>query len=259
MNTKTMIIAVIAIVLLVAGGVYVLTTSEDKPSSIMVYSGAGMRKPMDELGVLFEQKHDIAVEYNYAGSNTLLSQMELTQQGDVYMPGAHLYIEKAIEKGFVDYTQNIAYHEMIIAVPEGNPANITCLSDLAKPGIRVVLSDPDAASSGKDAQEILDKNGLREAVYANVIARTATVNELVVYISMEQADASLIYRASLCGTEDETDMVEIPQEQNILPIIPIGQLTFSQNPKYAKMFVDFVASDEGKAIFEEYCFTKCPD
>jgi len=46
----------------------------DYADSIMVYSGAGMRKPMDEIGLLFEEQYGTKVNYNYAGSNALLSQ-----------------------------------------------------------------------------------------------------------------------------------------------------------------------------------------
>ena len=45
--------------------------------SLLVYCRAGIRKPMDEIGRLFKQKYGMEVEYNYAGSNTLVSQMEL--------------------------------------------------------------------------------------------------------------------------------------------------------------------------------------
>ncbi|MEA3488116.1 MAG: molybdate ABC transporter substrate-binding protein, partial [Euryarchaeota archaeon] len=228
-------------------------------SALMVYSGAGMRKPMDEIGTVFEQKYGVAVNYNYAGSNTLLSQIELTQEGDVYMPGATMYIETAKEKGFIDYEQNVAYHVPVIAVPEGNPADITCLEDLTKPGVKVVLGDPKAAACGKIANKILEKNGIFDAVDANVIACAATVNELVVYTCMGTTDASIIWKASLVGTENETDTIEIPKEQNIIKIIPIGTLTFSECQDRAKQFVDFVTSAEGKAIFEKHGFTTYPN
>jgi len=235
------------------------TAAPTATSALMVYSGAGMRKPMDEIGTVFEHKYGVAVNYNYAGSNTLLSQIELTQEGDVYMPGATMYIETAKEKGFVDYEQNVAYHVPVIAVPEGNPANITCLEDLTKQGVKVVLGDPKAAACGKIAKQILEKNGIFDVVDANVIACAATVNELVVYICMSTADASIIWKASLVGTEKETDIIEIPKEQNIIKIIPIGTLTFSECQDMAKQFVDFVTSAEGKAIFETHGFTTYPN
>ena len=175
------------------------------------------------------------------------------------MPGATMYIDTAREKGFVDYEQNIAYHVPVIAVPEGNPAGVTCLNDLTKPGVKVVLGDAKAAACGKIADKILEKNEIFDAVDANVIARAATVNELVVYTCMGTIDASIIWQASLIGTKSETDIIEIPTEQNIIKVIPIGTLTFSENKEYAQKFVDFVASDEGRAVFEKNGFTVYPD
>ena len=259
------LIAIAAIVCVSAAAFYFASETPQAPmpsgesKTIMVYSGAGMLKPMDEIGTLFEQKYGVTVNYNYGGSNTLLSQIELTQQGDVYMPGATMYIEKAKEKGFVDYEQLVAYHIPVIAVPEGNPANITSLNDLAKPGVKVVLGDAKAAACGKIANKILEKNGIFDAVDANVIARTATVNELVVSTCMGTADASIIWKASLVRTEEETDIIEIPKEQNIIKVIPIGTLTFSENKDMAKQFVDFVASDKGREVFEKHGFTTYPN
>ena len=250
------LIAIAALVCVSAAAFYF---ASETPQALMVYSGAGMLKLMDELGPLFEQKYGVTVKYNYGGSNTLLSQIELTQQGDVYMPGAAMYIEKAKEKGFVDYEQRVAYHIPVIAVPEGNPANITSLNDLTKPGVKVVLGDAKAAACGKVANKILEKNGIFDAVDANVIARTATVNELVVSTCMGTADASIIWNASLVRTEKETDIIEIPKEQNIIKVIPIGTLTFSENKDMATKFVDFVASDEGKEVFEKHGFTTYPN
>ncbi len=226
---------------------------------LLVYSGAGMRKPMDKIGVAFEKKYGVAVNYNYAGSNTLLSQIELTKRGDVYMPGATMYINKAKEKGFVDYEKPVAYHIPVIAVPKGNPAKITSLKDLTKPKVKIVFGDPKAAACGKIANKILKKNNLYNKVWENVVATAGTVNELVVYISMRQADASIIWKASLLGTEDKTDIIEIPKQQNCIKVIPIGRLTFSKDKKMAKEFVAFVASSEGKRIFEKCGFTTYPN
>jgi molybdate transport system substrate-binding protein len=206
----------------------------EETHSLLVYCGAGIRKPMDELGSLFFEK------------------------GDVYMPGATYYFDIAKEKGITDYEQRVAYHVPVIAVPEGNPAGITSLADLTKPGVTVILGDSKAAAIGKLANAILEKNGLYDAVANNTIARGATVNELVVYTSMKQADASIIW-ADLVVNSKKMEIVEIPREQNIIKIIPIGTLVSSEQKDAATKFVDFVASPEGKAIFEKHGFTAYPD
>jgi molybdate transport system substrate-binding protein len=226
--------------------------------SLFVYCGAGMRKPMDEIGLLFEEENGISVNYNYAGSNTLLSQMELTQKGDIYMPGATYYFDVAREKGFTDYEQLIAYHVPVIAVPKGNPANITSLDDLAKSGVKVILGDSKAVAIGKLGDTLLKDNGIYEDVEKNVVARGATVNELVVYISMDQGDASIIWE-DLVVNNEKIESVAINSQKNIIKIIPVGTLSFSNKNDAAKKFVDFVASDKGKTIFEKHGFTTYPN
>jgi len=252
----SVIAGIIAIMLLI--GVSLAGCASQEAESIMVYSGAGMRKPMDEIGEVFQQKHGTEVHYNYAGSNALLSQMELTKEGDAYMPGATMYIEKATELGLIDYQQPVAYHIPIITVPKGNPGNITCLEDLARPEVKLIFGDPEAAACGKVAKKILEKNGIYDVAWANVIATLPTMNEVMMQIAMGQADASINWWDTVKAVED-IECIEIPKEQNLIKIIPIGTTTFSKNKETAKKFVDFCASDEGKAIFEEHGFITYPN
>lgn len=246
----------LALMLTPVGG-YCQEAKETK--SIMVYSGAGIRKPMDELGHLFEEKYGVKVIYNYAGSGHLLGQIELRKKGDVYQPGATYYFNIAKKKGFIDYEKFVAYHVPVIAVPKGNPGHITCLKDLARPGIKVAFGDPKACAIGKLGNKILKKNGIKDAVEKNVVTRAATVNVLIVNVSMGLVDAAMTWEESALFAPDKTDIIEIPKKQNIIKVIPIGTLAFSQNKEYAKKFVHFVTSREGKAIYEKHGFTPYPD
>jgi molybdate transport system substrate-binding protein len=250
--------AIAMAVLLITISALGCTSQPQEAESIMVYSGAGMRKPMDEIGQVFQEKYGTQVTYNYAGSNALLSQMELTQEGDAYMPGATMYIEIATEKGYVDYQQLICYHIPIITVPKGNPANITCLEDLARPGVKLIFGDPEVAATGKAAKKILEKNEIYDEAWANVIALLPTMNEVMMQIALGQADASINWWDTVKAVED-IEVIEIPKEQNDIKIIPIGATTFSKNPETAKKFVDFCASEEGKAIFEKHGFIIYPN
>ncbi|MGP8337705.1 MAG: molybdate ABC transporter substrate-binding protein [Methanosarcinaceae archaeon] len=237
----------------------ITSSTTEKPQSLMVYCGAGMREPMDEIGLLFKEKYGVSVDCNYLGSGHLLNQIELAQVGDVYQPGAMYYLDIARNKSLIGYEKIVAYHVPVIAVPKGNPANITCLADLGKPGVKLAMGDPEACAIGKVGTNILEKNGIKDAVEKNTIARGATVNALIVYVSTVDVDAAITWKESVLLAPDKTDIVWIPDNENIIKTIPIGVLAFSENKESARSFVDFVTSDEGKAIYKKYGFVPYPN
>ena len=232
-------------------------SSDNAGEPLLVYCGAGMQEPMDEIAVAFDEKYGTDVTYKYAGSNTLLSQIELTETGDIYMPGATYYFDAAKEKGYVDEEKMVAYHIPIIVTPKGNPAGITCLNDLGKDGVTISLGDPGACAIGKLSNKILEKNNLLELVIPNVAVRTATVNEVGMDVSLVQVDAGIIWE-DLYDPE-YMEKIEIPNEQNIIKIVPVGMLSFSTNKDHAQEFIEFVTSEEGKEIFRRHGFTTYPD
>jgi len=169
-----------------------------------------------------------------------------------------MYIEIATEKGLVGYKTPIAYHIPVITVPLGNPARITGLEDLIRPGVKVVCGDPKVAAIGKIGNKILAKNGLKEAFWKKDVDTTATMNELIIYIAMGQADAALNWWDTVKSVE-KIEVVQIPKEKNLVKVIPIGVTTFSEHPESARGFVDFCASKEGLAIFRKHGFVTYPD
>jgi len=243
------VLSLFVLIVLLWGNVFVFA----EEGSLLVYSGAGLRKPMDEIAEVFEEKYGIKIQYTYAGSAHNLSQLQLVNEGDIYVPGAMYYYESADEKGLVEMMVDVAYHIPVIAVPAGNPANIQSLEDLTNENVDVILGDEKAAAIGRLSQKLIAKNGLAEPINKNVIAKAATVNELVVYMAMNQADATISWEDNVYGVED-VEIIYIPEEQNLIKTIPVCVLSFSEKKEMAKKFADFVASDEGKNIYKKHGF-----
>jgi molybdate transport system substrate-binding protein len=233
------------------------TAPVSSQGSILVFSGAGLKTPMEEIGQVFAQRYGITVQYNYGGSGTLISQMNLTRKGDVFIPGSTVEFSTARNQGLVDAYQLVAYHVPVIAVQKGNPKNITTLQDFARPGLKVVLGDANATAIGKAGTKMFGKYNITDAVEKNVVTRTPTINELTVIMNTGTADAALL---TLDQINTQTmDAIPIPASDNAVLIIPVGVTAFTKNPENARQFVDFVASDEGKAIFEKHGFPGYPD
>lgn len=237
--------------------VAITTTSGSSPQEILVYAGAGLKAPMEEIGQLFTRKNGIDIQYTYGGSGMLISQMNLTKKGDVFIPGSTVEFSTAKSQGLVNTSQLIAYHVPVIAVQKGNPKNITSIRDFARPGLKVALGDANATAIGKAGTKMFNKYNITEAVEKNVVTRTPTINELTVIMNTGQADASLLTLDQI--DPNKMDAITIPASDNVVLIVPIGVTTFTKNPENAREFADFVASDEGKAIFAKHGFPTYPD
>ncbi len=229
-----------------------VSTDEKQAQTLLVYCGAGLKKPMTEIAQVFENKHNVKIEYTFAGSAQLLSQAELSKKGDVFIVGSMDSYDVALEKELVFKGKSVAYHVPVVGVPKDNPAGVESLEDLAKPGIKVVLGDEKANAIGKAAQRIIKSSGL-EGINNNVVAKTATVNELGVHLSMKDADASII-TLDLAANNSDIEYIEIPEDINSIEIIPIATLKSTQNADISNQFVEYVSSEEGKSIFEKHGF-----
>ncbi|HJK34847.1 MAG TPA: molybdate ABC transporter substrate-binding protein, partial [Methanocorpusculum sp.] len=225
---------------------------------LLVYAGAGLKAPMAEIGTVFGEQNGVTVELTYGGSGVLISQMETSHLGDAFIPGGQPDYQIAVNKGLVSNdSQLVAYHVPIIAVQKGNPLGIQTVADLAKPGVRLALGDVNATAIGKAGVEIFKTYGVSEEIEDNVILRGATINEVVTAMATGNADAALLTLDNAKG--DQFDLIEIPVTNNSILIAPIGITTFTTQPELAQKFADFVASDEGKAIFEKYGFPAYPN
>jgi len=80
------------------------------------------------------------------------------------------------------------------------------------------------------------------------------VNEIIVALKAGNGDAAIMTKDGVTGNEAEIDIIEIPAGQNIDQIIPICVLKSTTSHELAQSFVDFVASQDGKAIFAKHGF-----
>ncbi|MFW6221933.1 MAG: molybdate ABC transporter substrate-binding protein [Fibrobacterota bacterium] len=220
---------------------------------LIFFCGAGLRSVADSLIAEFKKTaHDVAVQANYSGSGQLLGQITTNRKGDLFMPGAEFYAEKAIESGLADGStrRDVAYFIPVIMVRKGNPHGVKSVLDLKKEGIRIGLGDKRSAAVGINSLTILNNYALPyEAIRENVVYHSGTVNELGAAIELNTVDAVILWDTNARHFSETGDVVKIPREKNAISTVPIVMLTSSKYPKEAKRFIQFVASEKGKNIF----------
>ena len=101
-----------------------------------------------------------------AGGTITVGNMTWTVHADVYAAGLKR-METEIKNGYVTGpAEPYVTNTLTIMVPKGNPANITSLKDLAKPGVRLVMPNPEFEGIGRQIKNSLAKAGGDELVRA---------------------------------------------------------------------------------------------
>jgi len=236
----------------------ILSTLLFAQDHLLVFAGSASKPATEEAAKAFEKKSGIKVDLLFGGSGYVLSQMKLSHQGDLYFPGSSDYMQIAKAQGLVDPKSEriVVYLVPAINVPKGNPKHIHSLADLAKPGIKVAIANPEGVCLGDYAVEILEKNFTPEQkrqFRKNLVGYTGSCAKTANAVALGQADAVIGWRVFEYWNPERIETIPLkPNEIVRIGYIPIAISTFSRHPKLAQKFINFLTSQEGRAIFAKY-------
>ncbi|MGB9661710.1 MAG: molybdate ABC transporter substrate-binding protein [Moorellaceae bacterium] len=222
---------------------------------IEVFAGAASKPPLEEIAARFESKTGVKVNLTFGGSGTVLSQMKLGKQGDIYLPGSSDFMELAKREGVVapETEKILVYLVPAINVPKGNPKNIRQLEDLAKPGVKVGLARPDTVCVGLYGAEILEKAGLADRVKKNIVTYAESCEKTANLVALRQVDAVLGWEVFASWDPEKIETVYLPPEQVArIGYIPVAVSNYAKQKELAQQFIDYLTSEEGKSVFKKW-------
>src|SRR5215204_658702 len=220
---------------------------------------------IDAFGVLAnrfeEQNSGVKVKQSFESSSTLLAQIQQGAPADVFASAAEEEMNAAVKDGLVAGEPEVfVRNREVIMVPKDNPANIQSMRALAEPGIKLVLAE-EGVPAADYAEEILGKanaeygRGFKQDVIANVVSREADVRASVSRVALGEADATLGYASDYTpDIRDRVEVIEIPEDLNIIATYPIAALKDAEDPELAREWVNLVVSEEGQSVLEKWGF-----
>ena len=253
---RTLFILLTSIVALLA---MVLMLREPKQtaqagSSITLYCAASNRAVVEAIRADYENEFGRSVQVQYGASQTLLSSIEVSQTGDLYLPADDSFLAIAREKNLVAEQIPLATMRAVVAVPKGNPKDIQSLADLLKPNLRLVQANPDAAAIGKVTRATLQASGQWESLDKATTAYRTTVNDVANDLVVGAADAGIVYVAIL-HTYPQLEAIHIPELEAAVSKVAIGVIASSKQPSAALHFARYVAAqDRGQKHYIEHKF-----
>ncbi|MDX1688369.1 MAG: molybdate ABC transporter substrate-binding protein [Candidatus Promineifilaceae bacterium] len=230
--------------------------------ALTVFAAASLSDAFEAMGRQFEAAHpDVRVTFNFAGSQQLAQQLAQGAPGDVFASANVQQMAAVVESGRIeaDAVETFAYNRLVVALPPDNPAGLSRLSDLTRPGVRLALAD-EAVPAGRYALTFLERAAeapelgadFEERALANVVSYEQNVRTVLTKVALGEADAGIVYASDAAAAEVET--IEIPEGLNPRASYPMAPLEDAERPALAEAFVNFVLSDRGQQTMAEFGF-----
>jgi molybdate transport system substrate-binding protein len=219
---------------------------------LILFCAAGMKLPVEAVAREYEKTFEVQVPLQFGGSGTLLSNLRITDAGDLFLAADESYIKSARALGLLAETVPLARQRPVIAVARGNPKNLHTLDDLRRPDVRVAMANPEAASIGRTVRELLQQAGQWTALEKRMTVFKPTVNDVANDLKIGSVDAGIVWDAT-ARQFPELEVVAVPLFNTAVETISIGVLKRSQQPEAALRFARYLgARDKGLKQFERF-------
>ncbi|HKC20394.1 MAG TPA: molybdate ABC transporter substrate-binding protein [Candidatus Dormibacteraeota bacterium] len=227
------------------------TPSGKLAQTINVFAAASLTDSFRALGDTFHnQNANITVQFNFAGTPTLVMQIEQGAQADVFASADATNMDKLRADGFTSGTPRVfAHNKLEIVVAAGNPKHIASLADLAKPGVIYISAGP-TVPAGKYALQALQQ--ARVAVTPKSLE--TDVKSVISKIELGEADAGIVYTTDVKAANGKVDGVQIPDADNVVATYPVATVKDSKAAGAASAFVTYILSAGGQSTLESYGF-----
>ena len=240
-------------------------TAAPQPRTLTVLAAASLTESFTELGALFEFRNPgVTISFNFAGSQQLAQQLDQGAPADVFASANKKQMDVAIESGRVleNAAKIFVTNRLVVVFPKDNPAGLSALTDLSKPGLKLVLADQ-SVPVGQYSLDFLEKASqdeqfgaaFKDDVLKNVVSYENNVKVVATKVSLGEADAGIIYVSDITvDISNQVGRLDIPDALNTIAAYPIATISDSQHPDLAAAFISLVLSPEGQQVLAKYNF-----
>ena len=227
-------------------------TTEWVHGTLNVFAAASLTDAFKDTGAAFTRIYpDVKVTFNFAGTPTLLTQLEQGASADVLASADQPNMQKAIDAGLVlgdprVFTRN----RLEIVVAAHNPKHVQGLADLARPDV-LYITEATTVPAGRYSAQALAAAGVK----ANPRSFETDVKSVVTKVQLGEADAGIVYVTDVKAAGSRVAGIEIPDAQNVVATYPAAVVKGSKNAQGAEAFIAFLLSREGQALLQGFGFT----
>jgi len=237
-----------------------------EPKELVILAASSLTDAFNEIAGDFPKRPEAAglkLILSYGASTQLRIQLEQGAPADIYESADDAQMQLAVRAGLMQGTPTVfARNRLVVVLPKENRAGLTTLSDLAKPGIKLVATARDVPVGNYTYQTLArmaaDPHygaGFDQKVLTNIVSEEANVRQIVTKVQLGEADAGFVYASEISPRiAPDVKTIEIPERLQAAAEHVIGVTRTARAPITARRFIDYVHGPAGQAILKRHGF-----
>lgn len=198
------------------------------------------------------ERLDPDARFNFAGSDELAEQIGEGAPADVYASASEVYAQRLHADGLTEEPVSFATNRLVLIVPRDNPARIVSVSNLGRPGVRVVMG-AEGVPVGNYTRRALERLDA-SAVLENIVSEEQDVKGVVGKVAFGEADAGFVYATDVAAAAAELIAIELPARAQPDITYSIAVVEGTDDAEAAEDFIGEVRSTRGRRLLQEAGF-----
>ena len=249
--------------------------TETDETEIQVFIAASLNTVMTELADLYNEDHpEVKIIYNADSSGTLLTQIREGYECDIFFSAAQKQMDDLEADGLmVEGTRaDVVNNQVVVVTLKDSGTKVTGLEDLDK--AESIALAGGSVPVGKYTRQalmnlsILPDTGepdkitteeVSEALGGVEISEQDNVSKVLTAVAEGSCEVGTTYYSDTYGYEDDLDILQtVSYDLTGDVIYPVARVVNEEADEAqtaaAEDFLEFILSDEAKAVFESYYF-----
>ncbi|MCA1916152.1 molybdate ABC transporter substrate-binding protein [Methanospirillum hungatei] len=238
---------------------------DENQDEIVIFSSTILNGVVDDLKQQYAAKNPgVMIIINSANAGMLENQIREGADSDLFLSASRDNIDNIMTAGLLDPrdVSVFAKNSLAILVPRENPKNILQISDLIKPGVKLVTTVKNAPLRGYTEKllENAEKLGrynpdIRKKFEDNIIIESPSASGAIHTLILGEADATIGYASDISPVmQKDILVIPLPDDIEVYPELSLGILKNSTHREKAQEFVDLLMSEKGDEILIQYGF-----
>lgn len=234
----------------------------DEPTT--VFAAASLTDAMSSAGDAFERKTGAKLRFSFASSSTLARQIEAGAAGHLFASANEIWMDYLEQRGLIERgsrTSPISNRLALISPAGVAPAELVVDARLDLPALlgkdgRLAVGDPAHVPAGIYAKQALESLGLWATAEPR-LARADNVRAALALVESGEAPLGITYATDAAISDKVEILGYFPESAHTRITYPIALIDGGGGGgDEPRAFLEFLASDEGLAIFESFGFSR---